>query len=156
MKWCSIRQRSKLMMIITFRYNDLLWCYKLLFGDNCLENRAEIRKIVSSVFLLNSLSPGRFDMFLKHRLNHVSCVNYYQNQFHQMREELKLENGLSVSLFELCVSQNRKITSMAVKKERLITDVITCVFLNKTFFFSIMEMQLCGIDGILSSTIAQL
>ena len=53
---------------------------------------------------LNSLSPGRFDMFLKHRLQHVSCVNYYQNQFHRMRDELKLENGLPVSLFELYVS----------------------------------------------------
>ena len=88
----------------------------------------------------NSLSPGRFDMFLEHRLNHVSCVNYCQNQFHQMSEESKLENSLSVSLFELCVSQNRKITSMAVKKERLITDVITCVFLNKTFLFSTSEL----------------
>ena len=45
---------------------------------------------------------------------------------------------------------------MAVKKERLITDVITCVFLNKTFIFSIIEMQLCGLDGIFSSPMAQL
>ena len=68
-------------------------------------------------------------------LKHVYYVNYHQNRFHLMREWLKLQDCLSVSSFELYVSQKRKITSMAVKKERLITDVITCVFLNKTFFF---------------------
>ena len=73
-----------------------------------------------------------------------------------MRDELKLENDLPVSLFQLYVSQNRKITSMAVKKERLITDVITCVFLNKTFLFSTSELKLCCLDGILSSCMAQL
>ena len=52
-----------------------------------------------------------------------------------MRKGLKLEDCLSVSPFELIVTQKRKIKSMAVKKERLITDVIMCVFLNKTFFF---------------------
>ena len=98
--------------------------------------------------MVNSLSPGCFDRFLKHRLKHVSHVSYYQNQFHCMRKGLKLEDYLSVSPFELFVSQKRKITSMALKKERLITDIILCVFLNK-IFFSIMEMQLCGLGGIL-------
>jgi len=79
-------------------------------------------------------------MFLKHRLKDTSGVNYFQNQFHPLREEPKLENGLLVSSSELYVSQNRKITSMAVKKERLITDVITCVFLNKAVFLSTSEM----------------
>jgi len=73
-----------------------------------------------------------------------------------MNEGLKLEDCSSVSSFELDVLQKRKITSMAVKKERLITDVTTCVFLNKTFFLSIMEMQLCGKGGIFSSPMAQL
>ena len=45
---------------------------------------------------------------------------------------------------------------MVVKKERLITDVMTCIFFNKTLFFSIIEMLLCGLDGILSSCMAQL
>ena len=38
--------------------------------------------------------------------------------------------------------KKRKVMSMGVKKEQLITDVIMCVFLIKTFFFSIKEMQL--------------
>ena len=45
---------------------------------------------------------------------------------------------------------------MAVKKEWLITYVITCVFLDKAFFFSTKEMQLYEIDVILSSHMAQL
>ena len=57
-----------------------------------------------------------------------------------MREELKLEDCISVSSFELYLSQKRKITSVAVKKEALITDVITSVFLIKSFFFSTIEM----------------
>ena len=122
---CSSPNRTgKITKILYFSWADLL---------EAQESASAMQVLLRIHF--NSLSPGPFDMFLKHRLNHVSCVNYYQNQFHQMREELKLENGLSVSLFELCVSQNRKITSMAVKKERLITDVITRVFLYKTFFF---------------------
>ena len=73
-----------------------------------------------------------------------------------MREGLKLEDCISVPSIELYVSQKRKITSMVVKNERLITDVITCFFLNRTSFFSIMEMRLCGTDVIPSSPMAHL
>ena len=37
---------------------------------------------------------------------------------------------------------------MAVEKERLITDVITCVFLNRTFFFQQVKCTLSGLGRI--------
>ena len=91
---------------------------------------------------LNSLCPSRFDRFFKHRLKDASYVSYYRNQFHCMREGLKLEDCLSVLPFKLFISQKRKITSMAVEKERQITDVIMCFLEQDILFFNYRNLIL--------------